>query len=199
MTPGRSPIASHAQPHRAAALALAPRFNTPAGQREYARSIGLHNGGHTRPAQHKHPDKIINMLSVALISEAQAAVRVDTIPLHKLGVKSLLPAPYRGQPDPTSLENWLSRLLGFFRIHHLDVLNEAQDRTRLEILGRALKGSPRIYFWERYQRFMGQCEVWDFREAILDLRDRYLYNNAPLVAAFFFFWFGGKEGNASCT
>ena len=150
VTTGRSPIAPHAPAHRAAALAPVPRFNTPARQFEYARLIGLHNGGHNQPAQHKHTDKITNMLSVALISEAEAAVRVDTIPLHKLGIESLLLAPYRGQPDPTSFEDWLSRLLGFFRIHHLDVLNEAQDRTRLEILGRALKGSPRIYFWESY-------------------------------------------------
>ena len=36
---------------------------------------------------------------------------------------------------------------------------------------------------ERYQRFMEQHEVWDFREAILDLRDRYIYKNALLIAA----------------
>ena len=183
VTPGRSSMAPRPPALRAATLAPAPRFDTPARQSEYAGSIGLHSGGRNRPAQRKHPDRVTNMLSAAFISKAQAAVRVNTLPLYKLGIRPSLPTPYGGQPDPTSFENWLSRLLGFFRIHHLDVLNEAQDRTRLEVLGRALKGSPRIYFWERYQRFMGQCEVWDFREAILDLRDRYLYKNAPLIAA----------------
>ena len=166
-----------------ATLAPLPHFNAPVKQYEHAGSIDLHNGGHNRPAQCKHPDRVTNMLSAAFISEAQATVHVDTLPLYKLGIKLSLPAPYGGQPDPTSFENWLSRILGFFRIHHLDMLNKAQDRTHLEVLGRALKGSPLIYFWERYQRFMGQCEVWDFREAILDLRDRYLYKEAPFIAA----------------
>ena len=186
VTPGGNPTSPHSSARSAAAAAIlapTPHCNALVRQCEPEGSIDLHNGGHNRPAQRKHPDRVTNMLSAAFISKAQAAVRVDTLPLYKLGIKSLLPAPYGGQPDPTLFENWLSRLLGFFRIHHLDVLNEAQDRTRLEVLGRALKGSPRIYFWERYQRFMEQREVWDFREAILDLRDRYLYKNAPLIAA----------------
>ena len=81
------------------------------------RSIDLHNGGHNRPALRKHPDKITDMLSVALISEAQATIRVDTIPLHRIGIKLLLPVPYRGQPDQTLFEDWLSLLLRFFRTH----------------------------------------------------------------------------------
>jgi hypothetical protein len=75
------------------------------------------------------------MLSVAFISEAQAAGHVDTVPLHKLGINSPLPKVYEGQPDQTNFENWLSLLLGFFRIHQLDVLNEVQDCVHLEILG----------------------------------------------------------------
>ena len=122
------------------------------------------------------------MLSVALISEAQAAIRVDTIPLHRIGIKSLLPVPYRGQPDQTLFEDWLSLLFGFFRTHRLDVLNEAQDRACLEILGQALEGHPHIYFWERYQQFQEQHEVWDFWEAILDLRDRFISKNTPIPA-----------------
>ena len=122
------------------------------------------------------------MLSAAFISEAQAVVRVDTLPLYKLEITSLLPGPYGGQPDPTPFENWLSRLLRFFRTHRLDVLNEAQDCARLKILGQALEGRPHVYFWERYHQFQEQHEVWDFREAILDLRDRFLPRNPPLIA-----------------
>ena len=123
------------------------------------------------------------MLSVAFMNEAQAAGRVDTVPLHKLGIKAALPKPYEGQPDQTSFENWLSLLLGFFRIHQLDVLSEAQDRARLEILGQALKDKAHTFFRERHQKLLEQGEAWDFREAILDLRDRYLYRNTPFVAA----------------
>ena len=39
------------------------------------------------------------------------------------------------------------------------------------------------YFRERHQKQQEQGEVWDFREAILDLRDRYLYKSTPLIAA----------------
>ena len=183
VTPGRSHAGPYAPAHRAAVLAPASRLNTPARQREYAGSIGLHNGGHNRPAQRKHPDRVTNMLSAAFTSEAQVAVRIDTLPLYKSGIKSLLPAPYGGQPDPTSFENWLSHLLGFFRTHQLVVLNEAQDRARLEILGQALEGRPHVYFWERYQQFQEQYEVWDFQDAILDLRDRFLSKNTPPIAA----------------
>ena len=123
------------------------------------------------------------MLSVAFISEAQAAGHVDSVPLHKLGIKSTLPKLYEGQPDQTLFENWLSLVLGFFRIHQLDVLNEAQDRARLEILGQALKDNAHTYFRERHQKFLEQNEQWDFREAILDLRDRYLYKNTPFITA----------------
>jgi hypothetical protein len=123
------------------------------------------------------------MLSVTFISEAQAAGRADTVPIHKLGIKSSLPKPYEGQPDQTVFENWLSLLLGFFRIHQLDVLNEVQDRARLEILGQALKDGAHTYYRERHQKFLEQGEPWDFREAILDLRDRYLYKITPFMAA----------------
>src|SRR5882757_3563051 len=123
------------------------------------------------------------MLSVAFVSEAQAAGRVDTVPLHKLGIKSTLPKAYKGQSDQTSFENWLSLLLGFLRIHQLDILNEVQDRACLEILGQALKDSAHTYFWERHQKFLEQGESWHFREAILDLRDCYLYKNTPFMAA----------------
>jgi len=119
---------------------------------------------------------------VAFISEAQAAGRTDTVPLHKLGIKSPMPKAYEGQSDQTSFENWLSLLLGFFRIHQLDVLNEVQDRACLEILGQSLKDSRHTYFREKHQKLLEQGEVWDFREAILDLRDRYLYKSTPFVA-----------------
>ena len=42
----------------------------------------------------------------------------------------------------------LTLLLGFFRIYQLDVLDQAQDRARLEILGQALGGSAHTYFRE---------------------------------------------------
>jgi len=123
------------------------------------------------------------MLSVAFISEAQATCRVDTVPLHKSGIKSPLPKPYDGQPDHIGFESWLSLLLEFFRIHQLDVLNKVQDRARLEILGQSLKDKMHTYFREQHQKFLEQGGAWDFREAILDLRDRYLYKSAPFVAA----------------
>ena len=117
------------------------------------------------------------MLSVAFIDEAQATGQEDSVPLHKLGIKYTLPKAYEGQPDQTTFENWLSLLLGFFRIHQLDILNEVQDRACLEILGQALKESAQTYFQERHQKIQERGEVWDFREAILDLRDMYLYKN----------------------
>ena len=131
-----------------------------------------------------HGDKITNMLRASLIDEdAAAGRRGHTVPVHKLSIKTGLPKGYEGEPDPTVFENWLSLLLGFFRIHQLDVLNEGQDRTRLEILGQALKDKAHTYFRERMGQFLERGEPWDFREAILDLRDRYLYKSTPFTAA----------------
>jgi hypothetical protein len=180
LTPARTP---HRRGAAAPAPAPAPQANTPGRRRERAQSIDFQGGGHNRLGRHDGTDKITNMLSVAFISEAQVASRVDTVPIHKLGIKSPLPKAYEGQPDQTSFENWLSLLLGFFRIHQLDVLNEVQDHARLEILGQSLKDNAHTYFRERHQKLLEQGESWDFREAILDLRDRYLYKNTPFVAA----------------
>jgi len=124
------------------------------------------------------------MLRSSFIDEATAAGRMGhTIPVHKLGIKTGLPKCYEGEPDPTTFENWLSLLLGFFRIHQLDVLNEGQDRTRLEILGQALKDKAHTFFRERMGQFLEQGLPWDFRDAILALKDRYLYKSTPFTAA----------------
>ena len=186
VTPGGNPTFPCSPARRGAAAATPaplPHFGAPFRQCEHAGSINLHSGGHNRPALRKHPDEITEMLSVALISEAQTAIHVDTIPLRRIGIKSLLPAPYRGHPDQTLFEDWLSLLLGFLRTHPLGVISEAQNRARLEILGQALEDRPHIYFWERYQRFQEQHEVWDIREAVLDLRDRFLSKTTPLITA----------------
>ena len=186
VTPGghRTPAGASV---RGAAAAMAPppvpRFNTPTRPRQRAGPIDPHDGGVNRPARRGITDKIVNMLSVTFITQEQAAERADTIPAHKLGIKSPLPKPYEGEQDQTLFENWLSLLLGYFRIHHLDVLNESQDRTRVEILGQALKDKAHTYYRERHQKFLEQGETWDFREAILDLRDRYLYKSTPFIAA----------------
>ena len=90
---------------------------------------------------------------------------------------------YEGQPEQMMFESWLSLLLGFLRIHQLDVLNEVQDRACLEILGQALKEGAHLYFQEWHQKIQEQGEVWGFWEAILDLCDRYLYKNTPFIAA----------------
>ena len=150
-----------------------------------------------RPNDHlraDHGDKVVNMLRSSFIDDATAAGRMGhTIPVHKLGIKTGLPKCYEGEPDPTVFENWLSLLLGFFRIHQLDVLNEGQDRTRLEILGQALKGKAHTYFRERMGQFLEQGANWDFREAVLDLKDRYLYKSTPFTAAQLFDTI--KQGN----
>jgi hypothetical protein len=131
-----------------------------------------------------HRDKVTNMLRSSFIDEATAAGRRGhTIPVHKLGIKTGLPKGYEGDPDLTVFKNWLSLLLGFFRIHQLDVLNKGQDCTHLEILGQALKEKAHTYFRERMGQFLERGETWDFREAILDLRDRYLYKSTPFTAA----------------
>ena len=44
---------------------------------------------------------------------------------------------YEGEPDPVAFENWLSLLLGVFRTHQLDVLNQGQDHVCLGLLGQA--------------------------------------------------------------
>jgi hypothetical protein len=129
-------------------------------------------------------DQVLHMLASSFIDEATAAGRMGhTVPVHKLGIKTGLPKCYEGDPEPVTFENWLSLLLGFFRIHQLDVLNEGQDRTRLEILGQALAGKAHTYFRERFGSFLERGETWDFREAILDLRERYLYKSTPFSAA----------------
>ena len=87
------------------------------------------------------------MLASSFIDEATAAGRMGyMVPVHKLGIKTSLPKSYEGNSDPVAFKNWISLLLGFFRIHQLDVLNEGQDRMRLEILGQALAGKAHTYF-----------------------------------------------------
>ena len=86
-------------------------------------------------------DKIMNMLSVAFVDELQANTRVNIVPIHKLGIKQDLPKLYEGQPDQTSFQSWLAFLLGYFRMHQLDVLTEVQETTCLEILGQSLAGN----------------------------------------------------------
>ena len=165
----------------AAAQAPAPRpqVNVPDAPRGHPEPIDPIN----RIGRRDGTDKIVNMLSVTFIDEDQAAGRANTTPIHKLGIKSSLPKAYEGQPDQTAFENWLSLLLGFFRIHQLDVLNETQDRAHLEILGQSLKEGAHTYFREQHQKFLELGRRWDFREAILDLRDRYLYKSTPFIAA----------------
>ena len=180
MTPAQTPNRQRAATPAPAPL---PQFNVQNTRRGRPESVDPPTGVHNRLGRRIGTDKIVNMLSVAFIDEDQAAGRVNTVPLHKLGIKSTLPKAYEGQPDQTTFESWLSLLLGFFRIHQLDVLNEVQDRARLEILGQALKEGAHLYFQERHQKIQEQGEVWDFREAILDLRDRYLYKNTPFIAA----------------
>ncbi len=182
VAPGGDLTLAQAQNHRGmAAQAPAPRpqFNPPdaaRGRPEVADPIN-------RAGRRDSADKIVNMLTVAFIDKDRAAGRANTTPIHKLGIKSSLPKAYEGQPDQTAFENWLSLLLRFFRIHQLDVLNEAQDRARLEILGQSLKEGAHTYFQECYQKFLELGEAWDFREAILDLCDRYLYKSTPFIAA----------------
>ncbi len=167
----------------AAIPAPAPPVAAPVPRHGGPASVGSQNGGHNRLGRRDGTDKITNLLSVSFISEEQAAGRGNTTPLHKLGIKSPLPKPYEGQPDQTAFENWLSLLLGYFRIYQLDVLNEVQDHARIEILGQLLKENAHTYFRECHQKFLEQGQSWDFREAILDLRDRYLYKSTPFNAA----------------
>ena len=186
VTPGGDLAPSQARPQRGDTPAIPALVLPPPGPNFLSSrpaSIGSPQRDPTRHGRRIGIDKITNMLSVAFISDTQAANRAETTPLHKLGIKSPLPKPYEGQPDQTAFENWLSLLLGFFRIYQLDVLNEAQDCARLEILGQSLSGNAHTYFRERYQKFLEQGESWDFREAILDLRDRYLYKSTPFIAA----------------
>ncbi len=141
LTPAQTPN------HRGAAAYVPtplPQFHalgTPCGHPEVTDPI-------SRTARREGTDKIVNMLMVAFIDEDWAAGRVNTMPIHKLGIKSSLPKAYKGQPDQTAFENWLSLLLGFFRIHQLDILNEAQDCARIEILGQSLKEGAHTYFRE---------------------------------------------------
>jgi hypothetical protein len=160
-----------------------PRVPPPMAAARTLASIGSCGGPNAR-LRADHGDKVTNMLRSSFIDEATAAGRRGhTIPVHKLGIKTGLPKGYKGDPDLTVFKNWLSLLLGFFRIHQLDVLNEGQDRTHLEILGQALKEKAHTYFRERMGQFLERGETWDFREAILDLRDRYLYKSTPFTAA----------------
>ena len=126
----------------------------------------------------------MDMLESSFINKVTAAGCMGhTVPVHKLGIKTGLPKCYEGDPDPVAFENWVSLLLGFFRIHQLDVLNKGQDRTHLEILGQALSGKAHTYFREQFGSFLEHGDTWDFREAILDLRERYLYKSMPFAAA----------------
>src|SRR5258706_10060381 len=176
LTPAQNPNRRRAAAHAPAPM---PQFNTPGTPRVCPESADPINWN----AQHEVPNKIVNMLTVAFIDKDWAAGQANTMPIHKLGIKASLPKSYEGQPDQTAFENWLALLLGFFRIHQLDVLNEAQDRARVEILGQSLGEGALTYFWECHQKFMEVGENWDFREAILDLRDRYLYKITPFAAA----------------
>jgi len=156
-----------------------PQFNTPGTPRVRPELVDPINW----TAQHEGPNKIVNMLTVTFIDKDWAAGQANMTPIHKLGIKASLPKSYEGQPDQMAFENWLALLLGFFRIHQLDILNEAQDHAHVEILGQVLSEGTLTYFQEHHQKFMEVGENWDFREAILDLCDHYLYKITPFMAA----------------
>ena len=126
----------------------------------------------------------MHMLASSFIDKATAAGCMGhTVLVHKLSIKTSLLKCYEGDSDPVAFENWILLLLGFFRIHQLDILNEGQDRTRLEILGQALVGKAHTYFQEQFGSFLECGETWDFREAVLNLRECYLYKSTLFAAA----------------
>ena len=102
--------------------------------------------------------------------------------LGKMGIKLEMPAPYSGSSDLMVFEEWLTQLLAWLTIQQLDVLEPGQNSIQLNILSLALKDRALTFFKNKRDDYVARAVPYDFRHAILDLRDRFLHKHSALTA-----------------
>ncbi|HEY6411557.1 MAG TPA: zinc finger CCHC domain-containing protein, partial [Ktedonobacteraceae bacterium] len=103
--------------------------------------------------------------------------------LAKLGIKLSLPDAYKGASNTEQFEEWLGRLLRWFRTYGLDEDTPDMDEVRCQVLGQAVKGKVSS-FLQRYQDEQEARRLpMDFKSVILAIQDRFLYRSTALDAA----------------
>lgn len=107
----------------------------------------------------------------------------ETPILTKLGVRLALPDNYKGQANLEVFEDWLSKLLDWFRNYRLNVNSNAQDTVRLNILGSNLSDVASSFFRDSRSHYRQLGEEFSFGFAVLLLRNRFLHRSTAMDAA----------------
>jgi Zinc knuckle len=146
-----------------------------------------HQGLDSRPGRSRAftqggEDSISFALKQVFVTKQTAALQPERMPLGKMGIKIEAPAPYSGSSDLSVFEEWLTQLLAWLQIQQLDVLESSQNSLRLNILSLTLKERALSFFKGRQDEHIISAKAYDFRHAILDLRDRFLHRHTALVA-----------------
>jgi hypothetical protein len=127
-------------------------------------------------------DNITKMLDQAFVTPEYTACRGESLLLTKMGVKIPLPGVYSGSKDVEEFENWLAKLIGWFQMHQLDVLVPEMNIVRVQLLSQSLDGKAITYYHHQIDDYWYSNKYWDFQDAILDLRDRFLHKSTALTA-----------------
>jgi hypothetical protein len=127
-------------------------------------------------------NKVEKIINESFITPEAAERRKEAIPLGKLGVKIELPTAYDGSKDLVEFENWVTKLISWLKLNRLDVLSRDQNDTRMNLLNLALKGHALTYHKGRVELYEDFGRFYDFRDALLDIKGRFMSRNAPLNA-----------------
>lgn len=128
-------------------------------------------------------DRINEMLTVFLREPTEVG---DIQPplLQKLGIRLPLPTPaYKGQSDIESFEEWLSKLLDWMGMHHMNVNSPLQDTLRKNILSTTLDGTASAYYRDLSRLYQERNEPLSFSTIILEIRNRFLHRSTVARAA----------------
>ncbi|PVF91622.1 hypothetical protein CPB86DRAFT_820339 [Serendipita vermifera] len=128
-------------------------------------------------------DRIIEgILKDAFVTRTQARQRTVNTPIGKLGVKLELPTEYNGSDDLMEFEQWLRKLITWLQLQRLDILDDEQNDIRMKILHLCLKSKAQKFFTTRCEVNYSNDLDYDFRDAVLDLKARFIAKNAALNA-----------------
>ena len=103
--------------------------------------------------------------------------------LAKLGIKLGLPDPYDGASNTEEFEEWLGRLIRWFRTYSLDEKTPEMDEVRCQVLGQAVKGKAASFLQRHQDELDARGRTLTFDAAIRAIRDRFLYRSTALDAA----------------
>lgn len=165
-----------------------PRREYDRENRSVSREIERGSMARSRNGENRVRSKITNdgvtrLLERVVVPKRRTAELQEIPSMQKLGVKVALPEAYDGGSDLEAFENWLTQLVNWLRMYRLDEESVLMNEARINILSQALKGKAVSYFRQRMDDHRDNGTEWDFRDAILDIKDRFLHKSTALSAA----------------